>query len=240
MKKAIPYILSLSLLSYLVIVLFFAEKKMGEVYCKDITVNIEKEENSFIDEEEVIQLFKRSVGNLKDIPVAKIDKDSVERMLIKNSMIKSAQVYYRLDGNVYVEVKQRNPVLRVFAQKQYYVDEEGKIMPLSKKYSARVVVATGSISPTFACERLYPFVMKMREDDFWSAMIEQIVVSSDQEVTLIPKVGNFRIRLGELENVDQKMENLYLFLREGISLKGWNKYKEINLKYDNQIVCVKK
>ena len=73
-----------------------------------------------------------------------------------------------------------------------------------------------------------------------SSVVEQIVVTQDNEVILIPKVGNFRIRLGDLENVDQKMEKLYLFLREGIALKGWNKYKEINLEYRNQIVCVKK
>ena len=45
---------------------------------------------------------------------------------------------------------------------------------------------------------------------------------------------------GKLENVGKKMENLRLFLEEGIALKGWNVYKEINLKFENQIVCVKR
>ena len=240
MKKVIPYILSFSLFAYLIIVLTFAETKLDEVYCKGIKVFVNEEENSFIDEADVMQLFKRSVGELKDVPIARIDKDSVERVLVKNSMIKSAQVYYRLDGYLYIKVKQRKPILRVIAQKQFYVDEEGKMMPLSKKYTARVVVATGNVSPSFACEQLYPFVMNVKKNDFWDAMIEQIVVTQDNEVILIPKVGNFRIRLGDLENVDQKMEKLFLFLREGIALKGWNKYKEINLEYRNQIVCVKK
>ncbi|MEI3155269.1 MAG: cell division protein FtsQ, partial [Odoribacter sp.] len=65
------------------------------------------------------------------------------------------------------------------------------------------------------------------------------VVMKDNEVVLIPKVGNFRIVVGALEGVEKKMENLRLFLQEGIGLKGWND-KEINLKFENQVVCVRR
>mgnify|MGYP002535177109 CR=1 FL=1 len=120
------------------------------------------------------------------------------------------------------------------------VDEDGKIMPLSRKYTSRVVVATGNISRKFACNGLYPFIMTLRNDEFWDALVEQIVVEKGNEVVLIPKVGNFRIVLGTLDDMNEKLENLRLFLREGIVLKGWNVYKEINLKFKNQIVCVKR
>ena len=123
-------------------------------------------------------------------------------------------------------------------------------MPLSPKYTARVMVATGNISKEFACKELYPFVMFLKEDKLWNALVEQIVVSGKEvslvpkvgnfRIVLVPKVGNFRIVLGKLENVGKKMENLRLFLEEGIALKGWNVYKEINLKFENQIVCVKR
>ena len=83
-------------------------------------------------------------------------------------------------------------------------------------------------------------MMGLKNDGFWDALIEQIVVANGNEVILIPKVGNFRIVVGELENVEKKMENLRLFLQEGIALKGWNVYKEINLKFENQIVCIKR
>ena len=161
-------------------------------------------------------------------------------MLVKNSIIKSAQVYYSLDGYFHVDITQRKPVLRVLTGEGFYVDEDGKYMPLSRKYTSRVVVATGEISKKFACEKLYPFVMMLREDDFWDALIEQIVVDRGEEIILIPKVGNFRIILGEVGNAEEKMEKLRLFLKDGIVRKGWNVYKEINLKFDNQVVCVRK
>ena len=82
--------------------------------------------------------------------------------------------------------------------------------------------------------------MTLRNDEFWDALVEQIVVEKGNEVVLIPKVGNFRIVLGTLDDMNEKLENLRIFLREGIVLKGWNVYKEINLKFKNQIVCVKR
>ena len=241
MKKALPYILSVSLFAYLIIVLTFASTKLGKVKCRDVQVVVDDTgENAFIDEEDVLQLIKRNYGELKDVDIVSIDKDSMECVLVRNSVIKSAQVYYNLDGRFHVEITQRRPVLRVMSGEGYYVDEDGTVMPLSGKYTSRVVVATGNISKDFACKGLYSFVMKLRKDDFWDALIEQIMVADGNEVTLIPKVGNFRIVLGELEHADRKMENLRLFLRDGIALKGWNVYKEINLKFEDQIVCVKR
>mgnify|MGYP000252764662 CR=1 FL=1 len=241
MKRALPYILSVSLFVYLIIVLTFVSAKLGEVKCKGVQVVVDDTgENAFIDEDDVLQLIKRNYGELKNVNVVDIDKDSMECVLVRNSVIKSAQVYYSLDGYFHVEITQRKPVLRVMSGEGYYVDEDGKVMPLSGKYTSRVVVATGNISRNFACNGLYPFVMGLKNDGFWDALIEQIVVANGNEVILIPKVGNFRIVVGELENVEKKMENLRLFLQEGIALKGWNVYKEINLKFENQIVCIKR
>ena len=241
MKRALPYILSVSLFVYLIIVLTFVSAKLGEVKCKGVQVVVDDTgENAFIDEDDVLQLIKRNYGELKNVNVVDIDKDSMECVLVRNSVIKSAQVYYSLDGYFHVEITQRKPVLRVMSGEGYYVGEDGKVMPLSGKYTSRVVVATGNISRNFACNGLYPFVMGLKNDGFWDALIEQIVVANGNEVILIPKVGNFRIVVGELENVEKKMENLRLFLQEGIALKGWNVYKEINLKFENQIVCIKR
>ena len=220
MKKTLPYILSVSLFVYLIIVFTFASAKLREVKCEGLQVVVDgTEENAFIDETEVLGIIKRGYGDIEGCNIVSVDKDSLEHILVRNSVIKSAQVYYTLDG---------------------YFHVDGKIMPLSRKYTSRVVVATGNISRKFACNGLYPFIMTLRNDEFWDALVEQIVVEKGNEVVLIPKVGNFRIVLGTLDDMNEKLENLRLFLREGIVLKGWNVYKEINLKFKNQIVCVKR
>lgn len=240
MRKIRPYILVVTLFVYLIIVLTFVSARLGEVLCKGLQVAVkDTATNSFIDDMEVLKIVKRGYGDIVNTPVMHIDKDSVERLLARNSVIKSAQVYYSLDGYFHVEITQRKPVLRILSGGGYYVDEDGKIMPLSRKYTSRVVVATGDISQKFACDKLYPFVRSLKKDEFWDALIEQIVVRNE-ELILIPKVGNFKIIFGKLEGQEEKMEKLRLFLKEGISRKGWNKYKEVNLKFHKQIVCVKK
>lgn len=241
MRKVWLYILFSGLFVYLIIVFTFARTKLGEVKCKGIQVSVrDTVVNFFVDDMDVMRMIERGYGNIVNHSIVRIDKDSVERLLVRNSVIKSAQVYYSLDGYFHVDITQRKPVLRVLTGEGYYVDEDGKIMPLSRKYTSRVVVATGEVSKKFACEKLYPFVRTLKEDEFWDALIEQIVVDRKGELTLIPKVGNFRILLGTLEDSERKMEKLRIFLEDGIVRKGWNLYKEINLKFDKQIVCVRK
>lgn len=241
MQKAKPYILFIGLFVYLIIVLTFVSAEQDKVECKGIRVTVaDAQTNSFADEGDVMEAVKRKYGEVAGRSITKIDKDSIERLLEGSSVIKSAQVYYSLDGYLHIEIRQRKPVLRVLNQDGYYVDEDGRIMPLSQKYTSRVVVATGNVSRKFACEELYPFVMALRNDRFWDAYVEQIVVGAGEEVVLIPKVGDFRIVLGGMEGYGRKMEKLRLFLKKGIARKGWNLYKEINLKFDRQIVCVKK
>jgi cell division protein FtsQ len=44
---------------------------------------------------------------------------------------------------------------------------------------------------------------------------------------------------GSIENYEEKFRNLEAFYKKGLPVSGWNLYKEINLKYKNQIVCTK-
>ena len=68
----------------------------------------------------------------------------------------------------------------------------------------------------------------------------QLHINENKEVELIPRVGNHVILLGGEEEMEEKFEKLLLFYQKGIQQTGWNKYSIINLKYKNQLVCVKR
>jgi cell division protein FtsQ len=70
-------------------------------------------------------------------------------------------------------------------------------------------------------------------------MFEQIYVGDDFEIELIPKVGNHKILIGNIENLDDKFSRLLLFYKQGLMRKGWENYSVINLKFKNQVVCTK-
>ena len=77
-------------------------------------------------------------------------------------------------------------------------------------------------------------------DSLWNAQIVQIYLKDNKEIELVPRVGNHTILLGDITNYQEKLRKLYLFYEKGVNQVGWNDYKEINLKFRNQIVCVKR
>jgi cell division protein FtsQ len=84
---------------------------------------------------------------------------------------------------------------------------------------------------------IYYLVNHVSGDDFWSAQIDQIYVDGNNEIDLIPRVGNHKIRLGTVENLEGKLRNLETFYDDVLPVVGWNKYSLINLEYKDQIVC---
>jgi cell division protein FtsQ len=87
---------------------------------------------------------------------------------------------------------------------------------------------------------IYHFVNYIRNNDFWTAQIDQIYVGSYNEIDLIPRVGNHQIHLGTFENYEGKLKNLAAFYERVLPEAGWNKYSVINLEFRDQIVCKKR
>ncbi|MDR1090381.1 MAG: hypothetical protein LBL79_04825 [Prevotella sp.] len=62
----------------------------------------------------------------------------------------------------------------------------------------------------------------------------------NQDITLIPRVGDHRIILGDLDGYKERLNKLMTFYRNGLNETGWNKYSVINLKFDKRVVCIKR
>lgn len=56
---------------------------------------------------------------------------------------------------------------------------------------------------------------------------------------MVPRVGSQIVVLGTTDDYKKKMERLKKLYVSGFSKVGWNKYKKIDLTYDNQAVCTK-
>lgn len=91
--------------------------------------------------------------------------------------------------------------------------------------------------------KLLTFVETVEEDDFWRSEVVQIAAhttpSGALEVELTPRSGGFTILFGRLEEVDGKFDKLLRFYRNGLSTLGWDTYRTIDIRYDNQVVCKK-
>lgn len=248
----------------LMVCLGFAGYEQSQKACTGIEVKIAKsEENSFVTKGDILEILDNRGDSLEGKMLSTIDYNGLEDLLMNNPSIKDVQVYAGLDGKVNVKVKQRVPLVRVFndTDESYYIDEDGFLMPLSDNYTSRVIVANGhiqdkfhasysrdlnqvstvdSLSKTTVLDDIYLIAKRLENDEFWGAQIQQIWVDENKELVLIPRVGNHKIVIGDINDLDLKLNKLMIFYKEGLNKTGWNQYSIINLKYKNQVVCTKR
>jgi len=80
---------------------------------------------------------------------------------------------------------------------------------------------------------------KLNRYPFLKSLISEIYLNSNREFDLIPIIGSQVIKLGDTTNIDHKLENLVIFYKRSLVYEGWDKYKTLNLKFRNQIICTK-
>jgi cell division protein FtsQ len=235
-----------------VVVLFsFINVKKQTVKCTDVKILIPGADN-FIEREEIDAILKEDQGVLLGRNLENINIHKIEKKLQSNPYIGFAKVYVDMDGVLHIEVKQRQPILRILNEngQDFYIDNDGLKMPISSNFTADVLVATGHITEVFGsrvdtlhtqlARDLYKTAQYIKKDTLWDSQIEQIVVDQKNDIELIPRVGNQRIVLGNADSLEKKMKNLLLFYKKAMPQVGWDTYKTINIKYTNQIVCEKR
>lgn len=241
----------LACLAGVVVLMGFIDSKKQSVKCAKIEILIPGADN-FIEIEEIDAILKQSQGDLIGRNLEKINLHQIEKSIAANPYIGFVKVYADMNGTVFVEVKQRQPVLRILSAggQDYYVDSDGLKMPVSPNFTANVLVATGNILEGFngrvdtlmtsVAKDLYKTAMFVKKDTLWDAQIEQLHINEKSDIEMVPRVGNQRIILGTAKDIDTKMSNLLAFYKQAMPRVGWNAYRSINLKYVNQIVCEKR
>lgn len=238
----------------IIVSIAFVNKEDAQLKCTAIHIQIEpKHEILFIDRESVLKQLNPE-GDEKKIlgkTILQLNTPLIEHKLNHNDFVKKAQVYTDMNGALTINLTQRRPILRIMKQDgtSFYLDEDGRQMPVSGMFTSHVPIATGNIfEPYKSRDTMHSFVGNeltkiatyVDKHAFWKAQIEQIFVTPESELWLIPKLGDHTIVFGTTENMETKFENLLLFYSEGLSRMGWDQYQTINLKYENQIVCTKK
>ena len=239
MKKLLQIIKWGMLIAFTLIVLAFTEKKQGEQLVKLNQINIEMSEDKFLTKNSVLQYIEKHNFAYDGVVLSQFYLNDLEEILLKHSAVRKAEVYSNQQGVIKIKLQQRKAIVRIkTAYVDYYLDEDGLEMPLSKSFTPRVIVVTGDANQKHHAS-IYAFIQKINKSEFWKSQITQLHFLDD-EVVLIPRVGSQKIHFGMLVNSTEKLDNLYQFYKQAMSVKGWQTYSDISLKYKNQIVCTKK
>ncbi len=228
----------------------FSERKQGGVAVRDILIKIENiEGNQFIDEEDIIELMQLNKENLKGASIGTINLKQIEQRVKRNRFIKDAQLYSDLKGNLIMQAKLRRPVARIVRNDgpDGYIAEDGTVMPVSDKFTTRVVLVSGSytrnllqtenLNSNEETKKLMDMLHMIREDDFWRAQIAQLDIDGQGYIDILPQIGGQVIEFGQADNVENKFRKLKIFYKKILPQRGWNTYQRVNLKYEGQIIA---
>jgi cell division protein FtsQ len=236
--------------SGLILLMSFIEVKKASQKCKDLKV-ILPGRNNFIERNEVDRILMEAGGALIGRDLREINIHKLENSLKNNPFIEFAKVYADMDGIIHVEIRQRQPILRLInrANVQFYIDENGLKMPLSENFTANVLVANGLIDEDFSgkvdtlntklAKDLFRMAQFIKTDTLWDNQIEQLFVDVKGDIEMVPRVGDHKIILGDADSLQSKFKNLLIFYKKAMPKVGWDTYKTINLKFANQVVCGK-
>ena len=84
---------------------------------------------------------------------------------------------------------------------------------------------------------LYDLINYIGADEFLKAQIAQIHFEEEDDIVMYPQVTKQLIEFGSYENMEAKFLRLLVFYKQILPRNGWNSYKKVNLKYNDQIIC---
>jgi cell division protein FtsQ len=250
LKIAKRILLPATLLVVLLVLAAFADKQQSEQRCEKIKIDIgDGEKLRFVSDSTVLDVItKNGTDEIIGRKTSAINLGRIEERLSRNSFVKNVDAHFDMQGNLVINVAQRKPLMRVInpLMQTYYLDKEGKRMPLSDKFTAFVPVATAEYFEApdnrdavlkALDSSLFVLAEYLQKDSFARALTGQILIEKNNEFTLIPRLGNFTIFIGDVADLDSKMTRLKSFYRVSLPQAGWNRYSRINLKYKNQIIA---
>ncbi len=233
-------------------ILSIQRKKNLQIEALAVYVNPIEGSRNMISKEDVKMILLNQLGyDMRQLKIEQLDLAKIEATLQKDTRVKTAEVYLNADNQLNVILEQRHPVVRVSNEKgkDYYLDNEGKRVRVKKGSTVRVPVATGNINAytkgfngekeSSALKNLYAMCLKINEDKFLKALVEQIHVNNEKSMYIIPKVGRQRISIDPSEGVDDKLANLKIFYKDGLPRTGWSEFSELKIDYKKQVVGVR-
>lgn len=206
---------------------------------KEIKIDYLGDQNMYITNEEIFKLLKLEIYGNRRNSKGGMQVKWFEDRLDGNPMLETSDVYLTLDGILKAKVKQREPIVRVFSGgKFYYLDSQGQNMPLSKSYSARVPIVVGNVTAGNTSE-VFAVSKHIYNDEFLLENITEIQVMNTS-FRLKMRIADFDVVLGDTMDLKLKFNNLKAFYKKASKDNILDAYKQISLKYSNQVVCTKK
>jgi cell division protein FtsQ len=247
LHSAIQKLLLITGVTVCAFVLIGAIKVKDAKPCSEVVVHYRANTMSgFVPYADVLSLISdvietKPVGH----PLKGFDLNGIEAKLEENPWVYDAQLYFDNRQKLHVVLMEAIPVARCMDKtgKQYYLDAEGKPLPLSKQYRADVPVFTGmpvkakTKKDSLLMDRVCRLAEAIMADSFWLAQATQIEVLPNGKMELIPAIGSHFVDIGEAEKPYELLQKLKIFYKAIAASGRLGDFKRLNASFDRQIVA---
>jgi len=193
----------------------------------------------FVDQETVNKLLIENNKDAKSIGKDKLDLNKLEKGLNAQEMIEKSDVFVSIDGVLKAVVKQKTPIARVFdGDNSFYIDYEGNKMPLSTNFTARVPLVSGEINKKNS-EDLAELFRIINDDVFLKKNIIGAQILPNGSIKMLNRNYNYQIDFGGTVRMKAKFNNYKAFFQKAVLDSSLYKYKTIDLRFAQQVVCTK-
>jgi cell division protein FtsQ len=226
-----------------------------DAICGGVVVTVaDSTRHHFITDNDIMTAIRATGIHVTGEKVKEIPLTRIENRVKEFTELKVAEVFISEDKMLHVYARQREPVMRVIASYggDFFIDNEGVIMRRHNLYTPNIHILEIDMvfnadqmagtniydsEKTANLARAFELVNYIRGDSFWNNMIDQLIMTRDGRVTLVPHAGNHTVRLGRTDDYQEKLNNLLVFYREAMPLAGWDTYRVVNIEYKGQVVC---
>ena len=217
-------------------VLYASNLKNNSRIINKIHVKIIPNSSYFISADSIRNTINKYILTSKD----SISLSKIEQEIDKNTYVEKSQVYMMIGQELNIDIKQKEPIARIITSDSiFYLDKNSNFMSLSKLKSSNVPLIFG-FSEYSDLKYLTEISLIIKKDEFLNKNISQIFIKDDQKIDLKIRGNNTIIEFGNNNRLKNKIQNLKAFYNRAISKNEIDKYKKINLRFENQVVVVKK
>ena len=213
--------------------IFLSKKRNTKNKNLKVKVNFRYDNGKFLDSQMVNKLLIQREDTTFFIKEDMLDLKEVEDLLKSNPMIATADIFRTPQGILSINLQERKPIVRVINnQEEFYLDNIGHRVPLSKKYSARVPIFYGKVDNNLI--DLVKFIKLIKKDSFAKSEVIDLK-SLNNNYVLGLRSFPFKIIWGKNSKYKKKIKKLkYLYYY--LEKKDFLKIEKVNLSFDKQIV----
>lgn len=173
-------------------------------------------------------LITHQIPTLGSQRIRDLNLEKITAVVMDNPYVAACKVSTSVNSRIVVRLSQRIPVARLFvAERECYIDHNGRVLPLSEEGSADVLVASGDLQGDYApwidslqldlqawaTDSLYamdPLVevwqmaRYLYDHPTYGALFDQLYIMANKDMVLVPKVGDHTVLLSAIADMQRE------------------------------------